>query len=332
MTDIGTGRVGELLETLKSRRIMIIGDVMLDKYVWGRVARVSPEAPVPVVEVEEEACKLGGAANVASNVLSLGAEPLLVGLVGADDPATRELTFLLDSHGLPKNGLIEDPDRQTTVKTRVIAHQQHVVRTDREDRLPAEGAVADRICDFVEGELGNVDGVILEDYNKGVLSAAVIGKLLGILQESGLPVTVDPKFERFFDYRGVTVFKPNLREVELALGTGLIDDKSVVQAARLLQKKIEVANVLITRGEHGMTLLEEDGTITHLGTRARHVYDVSGAGDTVIATLSAVLAAGGTVREAAALANYAAGVVVGEVGAIPISAEDLLRTVSESDD
>ncbi len=329
MIELSPDRIRQLLGTLHDRTILIIGDVMLDKYVWGHVRRMSPEAPVPVVEVEREAYHLGGAANVASNVQSLGAVPLLVGLVGSHDPATRELTGLMESKGLQTTGLLADPDRQTTVKTRIIAHQQHVVRADREDRDPAEKEIAIRLCEFVQGVLENTDAVILQDYNKGVLSSEVLERLLPILRDSGVPVTVDPKFERFFDFRGVTLFKPNLSEVEMALGTSLVDDGSVIQAAKLIRERLDVANVLITRGAQGMTLLEEDGTTTHVGARARKVFDVSGAGDTVIATITSMLAAGSSMREAAAIAGFAAGVVVGEVGAVPIHAETLLTAVVE---
>ncbi len=332
MTRLTGDRIRELLKSVSDRAVLIIGDVMLDKYVWGHVRRMSPEAPVPVVEVEREAFHLGGAANVASNVLSLGAEPLLVGLRGADDPAGSELTGLMDSKGLRTTGLLIDPDRQTTVKTRIIAHQQHVVRADREDRTAAEGEVATRLCDFVEGALETVDAVILQDYNKGVLSSEVLERLLPLLHESGLPVAVDPKFERFFDFRGVTLFKPNVSEVEMALSTNLVDEESVIQAARIIQKRLEAANVLITRGSRGMTLLEEDGTTTQVGARARQVYDVSGAGDTVIATITAMLAAGADILEAATVAGYAAGVVVGEVGAVPIRAEALMAAVDEDNE
>ncbi|MFC1499731.1 D-glycero-beta-D-manno-heptose-7-phosphate kinase [Candidatus Zixiibacteriota bacterium] len=329
MIEILPDRIRQLLDTLNGMTILIIGDVMLDKYVWGHVRRMSPEAPVPVVEVERDAFHLGGAANVASNVQALGAVPLLVGVVGSDDAATRELTELMESKGLQTTGLIEDSGRRTTVKTRIIAHQQHVVRADREDRFPVEKELASRLCEFVQGVLGDMDAVILQDYNKGVLSSEVLERLLPILRDSGVPVTVDPKFERFFDFKGVTLFKPNLSEVERALGTSLVDDGSVIEAAELIRQRLDVANVLITRGAQGMTLLEEDGTATHVGARARKVFDVSGAGDTVIATITSMLAAGSSMQEAAAIAGFAAGVVVGEVGAVPIHAETLLTAVDE---
>jgi rfaE bifunctional protein kinase chain/domain len=332
MTSLTGTRIRELLERVRERAVLIIGDVMLDKYVWGRVRRMSPEAPVPVVEVEREAYHLGGAANVASNVFALGAEPLLVGLKGAEDQAAIELTGLMEASGLRTDGLIIDPDRQTTVKTRIIAHQQHVVRADREDRTAAEGTIAARLCEFVEGALDTVDAVILQDYNKGVLSGEVLERLLPLLHDSGLPVAVDPKFERFFDFRGVTLFKPNVSEVEIALSTTLVDDDSVIEAARIIQKRLEAANVLITRGSRGMILLEENGATTHVGARARQVYDVSGAGDTVIATITAMLAAGAGMLEAATVAGYAAGVVVGEVGAVPIRADALIEAVDEDDE
>ena len=323
MGPLAPERARELLESMRSRRVLVVGDVMLDRYVWGRVTRVSPEAPVPVVEVDDEAVRLGGAANVAANVASLGSEPLLIGIAGSGDAATRELKSIMKGYGLTTDGLVEDPDRPTTVKTRIIAHHQHVVRADREVTNDATGAIVTRLVEAVRRGLPRCDAVILQDYNKGVLSPEVLAETLPMLHESTRPVTVDPKVRRFFEYVGVTVFKPNLKEVESALGTHLSDDESVAEAARLLKKKLDAANVLITRGEQGMTLLEEDGAVSHVATQARHVYDVSGAGDTVIATLSAALAAGATVREAAILANYAAGVVVGEVGVVPITPEAL---------
>lgn len=332
MTELDAQLVEGLLRRLEGRCILVVGDVMLDRYVWGRVSRMSPEAPVPIVEVEKEAVHMGGAANVAANVIALGAEPLLVGLVGPSGPTTDELFGLMEAEGLSTEGLLEDPDRPTSVKTRIIAHQQHVVRADWENVTPADGKVAGSLCDRVRRGLERADAVILQDYNKGVLSTAVLETILPMLKASGLPVTADPKFDRFFDYKGVTIFKPNLKEVETALGIRLPDDESVAEAARLLRRRLEAANILITRGELGMTLLEADDTLTHVGTRARHVYDVSGAGDTVVATLASVLAAGGSVRQAATLANYAAGVVVGEVGVVVITSEALLQVVHEGEE
>jgi len=330
VTEPDCGRIDELLGRLAGKRILVIGDVMLDRYLWGRVSRMSPEAPVPVVEVEREAVSLGGAANVAANVLGLGACPVLIGLIGADDDAGVALRSELDRHDLPVTGLISDPDRPTTVKTRIIAHHQHVVRADREDRHPAVGTIAGALQQAVLDALPGAAAVILQDYNKGVLSAEVLDLILPALVGSKLPLTVDPKFERFFSYRGVTVFKPNQREVELALSVHLEDDTGVEEAARTLQDRLEAENVLITRGEHGMTLLSAEGRITHVGTRARHVYDVSGAGDTVIATLTAMLAAGADVHEATLMANHAAGTVVAEVGAVPITAA-ALRAATDDD-
>ncbi len=328
MTEIRPDRVRELLERLAGRRILVVGDVMVDRYLWGRVSRISPEAPVPVVDVDEEALRLGGAGNVAVNVAALGADPLLIGLTGAGDGPGRDLRGLLEAGGLATDGLIEDPDRVTTIKTRIIAHHQHVVRADQEGRTPADGKVAARLVETVLSHLEGASAIILQDYNKGVLSGPVLEGLLPRLKECGLPVTVDPKFDRFFDYRGVTVFKPNLKEAEAALGARLEDDAAVEEAARKIRHRLQVRHVLITRGERGMTLLESDDSILHVETRARHVYDVSGAGDTVIATLTAMLAAGATIREAAGLANHAAGVVVGEVGVVPIDSTRLIEAVA----
>jgi rfaE bifunctional protein kinase chain/domain len=329
VTELAPARVRELLTVLKERRILVIGDLMVDRYVWGRVQRVSPEAPVPVVEVEAEAVRLGGAGNVVVNVASLGAVPLVVGIAGAEDGAGRELRALLEERGLTTTGLLEVPGRATTVKTRIIAHHQHVVRADREDRTPLAGEDAERLLERVDRLLPEADAVILQDYNKGVLSGPVLAGLLPRLEERAVPVSVDPKFDRFFDYRRITLFKPNLKEAEAALGIRLEDDAAVAEAARTIRRRLDARHVLITRGERGMTLLESDEVVLHVGTRARRVFDVSGAGDTVIATLTAMLAAGASIREAVELANFAAGVVVGEVGVIPIEPERLVEAVTD---
>lgn len=319
-------RLNALLDGFTGRHIAVVGDIMIDRYTWGKVDRVSPEAPVPVVDVESESVRLGGAANVAHNIQSLGGTPLLVGLVG-DDSAAATLRSILRERNLDDAGIITDPSRPTTVKTRVIAHDQHVVRIDHESRAPCSEALRRALTGAVRACASSLEGVILEDYNKGVFTPGVIADLVSLAHTRGIPVTVDPKFNHFREYRGVTVFKPNRREAEEVLGIRLRTTADVEGAGHTLRSMLEAENVLLTRGEQGMSLFERDGSVTHLSTTAERVHDVSGAGDTVIATLTMALVAGASFREAAALANMAGGLVVGEVGIVPVR-PDRLRTAA----
>ncbi len=326
MITFSEGRLNELLAKFKNKRIAVVGDVMLDKYLWGTVGRISPEAPVPIVEVEKETERLGGAANVANNVKSLGGWPLMVGVVGDDMNGTL-LTKLLAAQGCPIDGIVTDASRPTTIKTRVIAHGQHVVRIDNEQKRDISSAVQDRILSVLRSTIDTLDGIILEDYNKGVIVASLIHQIIEMAREHGKIVAVDPKFQNFFEYKNATVFKPNRKEVEEALGVRLTSEDSVRKAIELLKKKLNAENVLITLGEHGMSLLDNQGALLHLPTQARHVADVSGAGDTVIATLTMALASGASIHESASLANFAGGVVCGEVGIVPILPDALLSRV-----
>jgi rfaE bifunctional protein kinase chain/domain len=308
------------------RRIAVIGDIMLDRYLWGRVNRLSPEAPVPVIDLDDDQARLGGASNVARNVHALGGEPILVGVVG-DDASGRLVTDLIRQGGFSPEGVLIDESRPTTVKTRIIAHSQHVARIDRESRAPLRPETVATVVDFLSSRLGSIDGVIFEDYNKGVIGPELIRKVGLLAAGRGIPITVDPKFENFFEFNGVTVFKPNKAEVEEALGRKLTSASDVEDAGKALLGRIDVANILMTLGDQGMTLFEKDGGVFHVPTKARHVADVSGAGDTVIATLTMALLGGATVREASSLANFSGGIVCGYVGIVPIDKEELLRTV-----
>jgi len=320
-------RLQTLFENLPGKRVAVIGDLMLDRYFWGSVTRISPEAPVPVVEVESESTRLGGAANVANNIASLGGTPFLVGVVGNDDSG-KALTSIVSGSGFPGEGILVDPTRPTTVKTRVIAHHQHVVRVDREVKQDIGDGVQLRLLDALRRNAGKLDAIIIEDYNKGVVVKSLIKELVEFAKKNRIIVTVDPKFHNFFEYKQVTVFKPNRKETEEALGVRLNDRASVEQAGSTLLRRLEAENVLLTMGDQGMTLVEGGGQMTHVPTAARKVADVSGAGDTVISTLTMMLAAGGSIREASMLANVAGGIVCGEVGIVPIDAAELRNTVS----
>lgn len=322
MMTIPKKRVQTLLSSITAKRIAVIGDVMIDRYVWGHVSRISPEAPVPVVEVDNESTRLGGAANVANNITALGAEALLIGVAG-DDAHCRELKKILEEQHTSSDGIIIDPTRRTTVKTRVIAHSQHVVRIDSEEKKDVDAAIQKKILAVLQNSIDSIDGIIIEDYNKGVVVKDLIHAVIDMARKYDKVITVDPKFNNFFEYKNVTVFKPNMKETEEALGKRLHSDDDVFVAGKTLLEKMNVENVLLTRSEKGMSLFEKSGTVTHIPTRAREVADVSGAGDTVIATLTAMLAAGAAINEAALLANIAGGIVVGEVGIVPIRPQDL---------
>ena len=327
MVTFTNSRIQTLFENLSGKRVAVLGDLMLDRYFWGAVTRISPEAPVPVVEVESESTRLGGAANVANNIASLGGTPFMVGVVG-DDDSGRALTGIVAQSGFPDEGILVDATRPTTVKTRVIAHHQHVVRVDREVKHDIAEHVQVRLLDVLRRNAGTLDAIIIEDYNKGVVVKTLIKELVEFAKKNRIIITVDPKFNNFFEYKQVTVFKPNRKETEEALGVRLNDQTSVEQAGKALLQRLEAENVLLTLGERGMTLVEGGGQMTHVPTAARQVADVSGAGDTVISTLTMMLAAGGSIREASMLANVAGGIVCGEVGIVPINARELRESVS----
>lgn len=321
-------RARELLERMQGKRVVVIGDLMLDRYVWGSVSRISPEAPVPVVEVTEESARLGGSANVVNNLIGLGAEALPVGVVG-DDVHGSTILQLLASQGVRTDGVVVEAGRTTTVKTRVIAHGQHVVRVDRESRTPLADETRDKLLRAITDLAENADAILFEDYNKGVLEPPLIAAALELARQKGILTGVDPKFENFFEYRGATLFKPNRREAEAVLGTLIRTPEELERAGATLQRRLDCRFLMITLGEDGLALFGEGDGYTHVPTRARKVADVSGAGDTVISTATLALAAGATALEAAVLANYAAGVVCGEVGVVPISREALLQAVED---
>ena len=315
-------RIAELFNGFKGKKIAVVGDLMVDRYYWGSVTRVSPEAPVPVVDVTNESVRLGGAANVANNIQSLGGATLLVGLIGNDHPGELFQEILRDQ-GMDTTGIVVDPARPTTIKTRVIAHSQHVVRIDYESKADCPEHIRHKIIDAVKYNIHSIDGIIIEDYNKGVVTKEIIAEVIAVANKYGKVITVDPKFNNFFEYKNVTVLKPNLREAEEVLGGRLRTAEDIDRAGMKLLEALSVQNLLLTRGEHGMSLFEAGGAITHLKSEATNVQDVSGAGDTVISTLTMALAGGANVREAAVLANCAAGVVVGSVGITPIEPKAL---------
>lgn len=315
-------RLHDIFAQIQNRFVAVIGDVMLDRYIWGSVTRISPEAPVPVVDVLRESNHLGGASNVALNIKSLGAVPVLFGVIGEDGNATA-LRGIFESERIMTDFLIEDATRPTTVKTRVIAGSQHVVRIDYEDRQPVQEDTTRRLLDRLENHLGSINIIILQDYNKGVVGPELIERVIDMAHKHGIPVLVDPKYHNFFDYKGVTVFKPNRNETEDALKRRLAGEDSFIDAARAMRERLGCEHVLLTLGEKGMLLLRSDDTVVRVPTKARKVADVSGAGDTVIAALGVSMAGGADILEAAHIANFAGGLVCEEVGIVPVD-RDLL--------
>lgn len=322
MIDFTKKRLDDLFDRFEDRTIVVVGDVMLDKYIWGKVSRISPEAPVPVVEVESESVRFGGAANVNLNVMSLGARAIPVGVVGKDSSGDT-LHHLFKEKGFPTDGLIVDPDRPTTVKTRVIANDQHVVRTDREVRIGISAAVQKCLLEVIDGSLDVADGVIIEDYDKGMLVPSFIKAVIDRATERKKAVLVDPKFDHFLDYQDVTLFKPNRKETAERLGMRLDTPEAIQEAGRKLLDQLSCGAVLITLGAEGMALFEPDKEWKTVPTQAVKVHDVSGAGDTVIATMAVAMTSGASLSEAASLANHAAGLVCGEVGIVPVERNQL---------
>jgi D-beta-D-heptose 7-phosphate kinase/D-beta-D-heptose 1-phosphate adenosyltransferase len=312
----------------RGKRVLVVGDVILDRYLWGRAARVSPEAPVLIVDVEREELRLGGAANVAHNVASLGALPVLFGVQGAD-MAAASLGGLLRERGVdPEIGLVGDAGRRTTQKTRIIAQHQQVLRADEENREPLPDSVRAALWERLEASLDGADAVILSDYGKGVISAALLDRLLSELSRRGVPTAVDPKEEQFQRYKGVTVITPNVSEASEAWGKRIRSEADLAEAGFALRERLSAESVLITRGEEGMSLFDAEGH-THIPTKAREVYDVTGAGDTVVATIGAALAARAPLAEACVLANHAAGLVVAHLGTAAATADELVASLDD---
>jgi D-glycero-beta-D-manno-heptose-7-phosphate kinase len=309
-------------------RVLVLGDMMVDEYVWGTVSRISPEAPVPVVAVRSESVRVGGAANVAANIAALGGDVRIVGVVGNDAPAER-LTHELELAGVKPDGLIVDATRPTTIKSRVVAGSQHIVRFDRESDAPLDRTTRARVFQKVADELPKADALLISDYAKGVVSPALIRQVLALAGRLRKIVAVDPKVQHLPLFRGVTVVAPNHHEAAAAVRILVRGEPDLLRVGRLLLRRLQSRAVLITRGERGMSLFERGKPVAHIPTFAREVYDVTGAGDTVMAALSLALAADASMHEAAVLANYAAGVVVGKRGTATVSRAELQQALQD---
>jgi rfaE bifunctional protein kinase chain/domain len=318
-------RVTEILRALRERKVVVLGDVMLDEFVWGDVTRISPEAPVPVVDVRRESMHLGGAANVLANLITLGARGSVVGVVGNDDAGKRLRNGLRELGAGANDSLIVDEARPSTIKTRIIAHSQLVVRADRESRTPVNSQIEEQIVARLKDALGEADAFVVSDYDKGVVTPRILGEILPFAYER-VPVLIDPKLRNFNFYRPATLVTPNHHEALRMSDSEDQSDDGSHHAASVIRNKLGCDAVLITRGDRGMMLLEREDEPVFVKTAAREVYDVTGAGDTVIAALAGALATGASMLEAAALANHAAGIVVGKVGTATATADELITT------
>ena len=327
---ISSEKTQKIFKNSKNKQIAIVGDVMLDKYVYGEVSRISPEAPVQVVDVKSAEYKLGGAANVANNIKTLDAEPVLIGIIGNDIDGDIFLETMRKQN-LSIRGIIKDESRPTTSKTRVIAHSQHILRIDSEVKQNIIGKIANELIKFFKTNLSDFDSVILQDYNKGILTKEIISKIISLCGEAKKKVYVDPKFDNFFEYKNVTIFKPNRKELQDALGVRIDGDDSAADIGKKLFEMMKCEWLVLTRGEKGMMLFEKESgkiVVHNIPTKAIRVADVSGAGDTVISTLAVSMAGGANIREAIILANHAAGLVCEEVGIVPIYKKSLIESVA----
>lgn len=326
MNQLTKQRAGDIVRAMRDRKVVILGDVMLDEFVWGDVTRISPEAPVPVVDIRRESVHLGGAANVLANVVSLGARACVIGVVGNDSAGGRLRASLKAASPLQHDDyLVVDENRPSTTKTRIIAHSQLVVRADREERTPVNGKTEQHLIECLQRAMADADAFVVSDYDKGVVTPRILEQILPAAY-ARVPVLVDPKIRNFAAYRPASLITPNHHEALRMTNLEADSDDGLHQAARVIREKLACDAVLITRGDRGIMLLEGDNDPVFVETAAREVYDVTGAGDTVIATLASALAAGATTLEAANLANHAAGIVVGKVGTATVSADELLAT------
>ncbi len=323
MTSIPARRAQQIINGFKKKKILVLGDLMLDRYVWGKVERISPEAPVPVVAVNRDSSCLGGAGNVSHNLKSLGADPLLVGVVGDDFSGEWIKANVSDARGI-----FTLAHRPTSVKTRIIAHHQQVVRVDHENRNSIPASCRKKIISFIQSE--KVDGIVISDYNKGIISKPLMKSLLPYAAEKDIPVYIDPKVENFSIFSPVTLITPNHLEAENIVHHPCVKDEDVVIAGQKIFSRISTRYLIIKRGEQGMTVFENNKDFFHIPTIAKEVFDVTGAGDTVVSATALALLAGATIQEAAILANIAAGLVVGKIGTATATAEELLNSLVKS--
>ena len=321
-----------ILNQIRSKKVVVVGDVILDKYIQGKADRISPEAPVPVVEVTHESVRFGGAANVAYNISSLGGIVEVIGVVG-DDQNGETLMDMFNRSGIGTNGIFIDSGRPTSTKSRLMANRQQIVRIDRESKAPLAESAFSVLVESALSKMTDSDAIIFEDYDKGVVDSEFIHQVLKKRSFHPQPVVVDPKVENFWNYKGVTSITPNLKEASTAVKRPITDDESLISVGCEIVDRLELNSLLITRGEDGMTLFQPDAgqvSVNHISTQPREVFDVTGAGDTVVSVYTLALAAGADFITAAKLANYAGGIVVGEIGCVAVTSEQLMGIVEEN--
>ncbi|MCX6338365.1 MAG: D-glycero-beta-D-manno-heptose-7-phosphate kinase [Candidatus Aureabacteria bacterium] len=319
-------KLDRLFKQFDQLSILVVGDLMLDRFIWGSVSRISPEAPVPIVEVTSESDMPGGSANVVNNLCALGAKTYVCGIVG-DDLIGRILRDKLTHERIDLGGIMVNPERTTTLKTRIIAHSQQMVRVDKENRVEVGDRETSQLVAYVKSIVRTVDAIIIEDYGKGLVTQRLVSELVPLAKKHGTLVSVDPKMGHRLDYRGITVITPNRAEALWLSGVESGDRAELDQIGHSLLTRLACKGVLITLGEYGMCLFQKGRRPASIPTTAREVYDVSGAGDTVISAFTAALAAGAAMKEAAVVANYAAGVVVGKVGTATASGSEILEAM-----
>lgn len=319
-------KLKSIIQRFHKAKVLVVGDLILDEFIWGKVERISPEAPVPVVQVKSESFMPGGASNVANNIAALSGNSYLAGVIG-DDKNGKTLVEELRKKRVDISGIVIDTERPTTLKTRIIAHHQQVVRVDREKCDPIDDALLEQLLSFIRREIETIDAIIIEDYGKGVINPRFLTEIVPLARKYKKIVTVDPKVSHFSYYRGVTCITPNEKEAQGGSGIRIENDADIDKVGKKLLKDLSLESVLMTLGENGMRLFEKDGKVTYIPTVAQEVFDVSGAGDTVIAAFTLALACGATKLEAAHLSNFAAGIVVSKVGTAVVTKEELLERI-----
>lgn len=320
------GRLERLIHSFRGRRVLVVGDIILDRYIWGDVERTSPEAPTPVVRLREQTSALGGAANVVANLAALGAKPALVGIVGQDAEAD-ELRARLKALGVSGSGLVAVADRPTSVKTRIVSMGQQLLRLDHEETAPVPAAVGEKIVSVFEKALANVEALVISDYDKGVFETRRCQRMISLARKARIPVVVDPKGTDYTRYRGATVIKPNQKETQAATGIAVSSPASLAQAAFQILQSAQARALIISRGGQGVSVFEQGQSAVHIPAQARQVYDVTGAGDSLVAAVAVALAAGATMPEAATIGNAAGSIVVGKIGTAFVEPGELIRAL-----
>ena len=322
-------KIEKIIANFGKAKILILGDIMLDEYLYGDVGRISPEAPVPVVDIKEERLKLGGAANVANNIATLGDEPILLGTVGEDD-ASIKLSQLLKNCNITRDFLINDSERRTTIKTRIIAQSQQIVRADREDTKDISENIEKIVLTRFRSVVDKINAIIISDYGKGVITASLLEKVIPACKENNVFIAVDPKESHFFNYKDVSVVTPNHHVAGFVAGHRIVNENDLKIVSRILLDKLQAESLLITRGSKGMALFTADDQVDYFPTVARKVFDVTGAGDTVISVFVSAVTAGATLKEAAIISNCAAGAVVREIGTATITSKKLTQEFKDN--